>query len=167
MKKLNLRYMATAGVVCVTIALLITSCLPADKHFHSYRSMPSCGWVWGDTVLFITPLSDSSAHYRYTVEVRHDNSYPYRQLALAFSVTPLEEPAVYTDTLSCPLSNTHGVWIGQGWGNLFVSNHPGRTFTIPHSGSYMLRLSHIMQCDTLPGIYDIGVKIESVTNNQE
>ncbi|MGN0310712.1 MAG: gliding motility lipoprotein GldH [Bacteroides sp.] len=168
MRKHKLRYSALVGMVLVAVMLLTASCLPSGKQFHSYRSMPSCGWVWGDTVLFVTPLSDSLAHYHYTVEVRHDNSYPFRQLAVAFSVNPVDEPAIYSDTLTCQLSNDQGVWQGQGWGNLFISTHPGRTFTIPHGGSYVLSLSHIMKQDTLPGIFNVGIKIETARGaNQE
>lgn len=146
------------------VILLTTSCLSADKHFHSYRPIPSCGWVWGDTLRFTTPLNDSLTHYLYTVELRHDNSYPYNQIAVAFSLKPADgESTIYTDTLHCALSNDHGVWQGEGWGNLFVSSHPGHTFNIPRSGNYELTLSHIMQRDTLPGIFNVGLKIEAVT----
>lgn len=148
--------------------LLSSSCLSPEKQYHSYRSMPSCQWVWGDTLLFVPSLNDSLSRYRYSVEVRHDNSYPYRQLTVALSVAHQDDSIVcYADTLSCLLSNARGVWQGQGWGNLFVSSHPGRTFTIPRSGKYLLRLSHLMQRDTLPGLFNVGIKLDRVPVGQE
>ena len=162
MRKHNQRPLAVTGAMLTAVLLLIAGCLPADKQFHSYRSIPSCGWVWGDTIHFITTLSDSLVHYRYTVEVRHDNSYPYSQLAVAFNVNSADDSTIYSDTLHSQLSNEQGVWLGQGWGNLFVSTHPGHTFTIPHSGSYTLCLNHIMRRDTLPGIFNVGIRIETV-----
>ena len=92
------------------MTLLSSSCLSPDKQYHSYRSMPSCQWAWGDTLLFIPSLSDSLSHYRYSVEVRHDNSYPFRQLSVAFSVTHQDDSVVwFAGTHSCQLSNAQCV----------------------------------------------------------
>lgn len=166
--KPNRRSIVLLVVLLMGMTLLSSSCLSPDKQYHSYRSMPSCQWAWGDTLLFIPSLSDSLSHYRYSVEVRHDNSYPFRQLSVAFSVTHQDDSVVcFADTLSCQLSNAQGVWQGEGWGNLFVSSHPGRTFTIPRSGKYLLRLSHLMQRDTLPGLFNVGIKLDRVPVGQE
>ena len=150
------------GLVGILTLLLLVSCLSKSKQIHSYRSIPNQTWVWGDTLLYNCQLSDLLARYQLTIEFRHNDHYPFQNLALWYSISPTNEAAICSDTLNFMLCNEQGQWRGRKWSNLFEGSIPASTFTIPHSGEYTIRLLHIMRNDTLTGLYDLGVRIESV-----
>lgn len=150
------------GLVGMLTLLLLVSCLSKSKQIHSYRSIPNQTWVWGDTLLYSCQLSDLLARYQLAIEFRHNDHYPFQNLALWYSISPINEAAICSDTLNFMLCNEQGQWRGRKWSNLFEGSIPASTFTIPHSGEYTIRLLHIMHNDTLTGLYDLGVRIESV-----
>ncbi|MBW8361752.1 MAG: gliding motility lipoprotein GldH [Kaistella sp.] len=93
--------------------------------------------------------------------IRNNNSYPYSNLRMIVNLTNLKTNKKVTDTLNCVLANPNGEWIGTGFGetkeNLFQYR---LNYKFPANASYTIGIIQAMRKDVLPGIEDIGVKIE-------
>ncbi len=94
--------------------------------------------------------------------VRNNNEYPYSNIR--FIVTFLNEQTKEkkVDTLNYILAKPNGEWIGSGFGTTketlfqYKINH-----RFPNNGHYTLGVVQAMRADTLRGIEDFGVKIET------
>lgn len=93
--------------------------------------------------------------------VRNNNSYPYSNLRMIVNLTNLKTKKKISDTLNCVLADPNGEWIGTGFGetkeNLFQYR---LNYKFPENAPYTIGIIQAMRKDMLPGIEDIGVKIE-------
>ena len=66
------------------------------------------------------------------------------------------------DTVACTLADDRGRWLGSGWGNL-VDHRIGfkRKTSFPIAGDYSIQITHGMRLDPLPGMRDVGFRLES------
>ena len=68
-----------------------------------------------------------------------------------------------TDTLNYILAEPNGAWLGKGFGEtkeiLFQYK---LNYKFPANGDYSINVIQAMRNDNLPGIEDLGVKIETV-----
>lgn len=93
--------------------------------------------------------------------VRNNNDYPYSNLRL---IVNFESPGrkIKTDTLNYILAKPDGEWIGTGFGEtkeiLFQYK---LNYIFPEKGVYNISVMQAMRKDILPGIEDLGIKIES------
>lgn len=121
--------------------------------FSEYHRIPRSGWHFGDTLKFNPVHHDSLCAGRIAVAVTHTVDYPYTHLWL--EVLHSTEDGVRRDTLSLPIVDRYGTWLGHGIGATFqvcdtlpVSVHP--------SGS-LVGIRQIMRCDTLAGVNSVGI----------
>lgn len=149
--------------VLLMLVWMLTACTPDRTVTYSYRSVAAQGWHADDTLFFSTQLSDSLCTYRLTIEARHREGYPFRNLAVGFFIQSETSGSLcLADSIECLLYDERGHWFGQGWSGLYTRALPSRTFRIPHAGSYRIGLYHRMQEFLLPDLSDMGIKIESV-----
>lgn len=93
--------------------------------------------------------------------VRNNNNYPYSNLRL---IVNFESPKkkIVTDTLNYILAKPNGEWLGTGFGEtkeiLFQYK---LNYKFPEIGLYKINVTQAMRRDILPGIEDIGIKVES------
>ena len=94
--------------------------------------------------------------------VRNNSEYPYSNIRFIVNFTEVKSKKVQTDTLNYILAKPNGEWIGSGFGDtketLFQYH---LNYRFPANGSYRVGIIQAMRNDNLPGIEDIGVKIEN------
>ena len=93
--------------------------------------------------------------------VRNNNEYPYSNLRLIVNFeSPKKE--IKTDTLNYILAKPNGEWIGTGFGEtkeiLFQYK---LNYKFSEKGVYNINVTQAMRRNILPGIEDLGIKIES------
>jgi gliding motility-associated lipoprotein GldH len=74
----------------------------------------------------------------------------------------LQSKKKQTDTLNYVLAKPNGEWLGTGFGDTKETLFQYKmSYQFPTKGKYEIGISQAMRNDNLPGIEDIGVKIET------
>lgn len=132
-------------------ALLLVAC-GTDIYYHKYQHINSDGWDKSDTVQFIFETSfPTDQQYEYHIGIRHNDSYPYRDIWLAIG----------TDTAHIYLADKNGNWIGNGIGQMRQLEIPINLHNTADSIT-QINVIHLMEQNPLPGLHDIGLRIEKV-----
>lgn len=141
-------------------AWCITAC---NQHtvYHSYQSIPYKGWEKSDTLFFQVPITDSlPTTLQLFAEVRNGSDYQHQNLYLIISNNLSDSLTIKTDTIEFVLTDKTGKWIGAGWGSLYQSVKPLGTALTTQPGTYTFKIVHGMKNELLPGINNIGIRIE-------
>lgn len=94
--------------------------------------------------------------------VRNNNDYPYSNIRLIVNLLDGQTKKKSTDTLNYILAEPNGTWLGKGFGDtkeiLFQYK---LNYKFPANGDYSIGIIQAMRNNNLPGIEDIGIKIET------
>jgi gliding motility-associated lipoprotein GldH len=145
----------------VIISFLCFLCFCCDNGtvYNQYQETDQFIWEKDKEYYFTCPISDTTASYNITFEVRNNNLYPYQNLWIFYAEEP---PAgvIWRDTMECMLADEFGRWRGKGI-SLFQSSFPIRTnYKFPVSGQYTFSFRQGMRNNTLRGIQEIGLRVE-------
>lgn len=95
--------------------------------------------------------------------VRNNSDYPYSNIRFIVNFTDFQSKKTQTDTLNYILAKPNGEWIGTGFGDTKETLFQYRlNHKFPANGKYRVGVIQAMRKDKLPGIEDIGVKLENV-----
>lgn len=138
----------------IIAALGLMGCDGPSNDWSGYRQMPGREWVYADTLRFTPVHVDSLCAGRIVVAVRHDADFLYRELWIETTVK--DGGRERRDTLAIPLADSFGRWQGCGIGTSFqITDTVERPFV--HASGSNVTVRHIMRCDTLPGIEQVGL----------
>ena len=141
------------------LPVLLVSCSynGEDVYMHSLNG----AWQKKATQKFEFEIKDSQNPKNIIFVVRNNNDYPYSNIRI-FSKLYNKENNGKTDTLNYILAEPNGEWIGTGFGEtkeiLFQYK---LNYKFPKNGKYFIDVQHAMRRDTLAGVEDFGIKIES------
>ncbi|EJL73960.1 gliding motility lipoprotein GldH [Chryseobacterium populi] len=111
---------------------------------------------------FNLEISDPQNPKNIIFVVRNNNEYPYSNIRFIVNFTNLQNKKKETDTLNYVLSKPNGEWLGTGFGDTKETFFQYKlNYTFPVKGKYEIGLTQAMRNDNLPGIEDIGIKIET------
>lgn len=97
--------------------------------------------------------------------VRNNNDYPYSNLRL-IAILEHNKKIVSQDTLNYVLAKPNGEWLGTGFGDTKEALFQYKlNYNFPQDGQYSLKVIQAMRRNVLPGIEDIGVKIQNIKPN--
>ena len=84
-------------IACLPIIYLLLTACHSNTVYHSYQSIPTTGWSKSDTLVYTLPASIPAGTYEMTIGIRHQESYPYRDLWMNIStnVKDTEDDVVY------------------------------------------------------------------------
>lgn len=106
-------------------------------------------------------IKDSQDAKNLVLVIRNNNDYPYSNLRLIAKIEQ-DKKVISTDTLNYILAKPNGEWIGTGFGdtkeNLFQYK---LNYKFPQNGNYSVKVVQAMRRNILPGIEDIGIKIQN------
>ena len=159
----NLRKHKQSETILFLIMLLATVLFSSCQEqiiYHSFRSIPTQGWIRKDTVCFDVAVTDSQTQVHLSLDLRNRNTYPFQNILICLSQENPEGQISISDTLSLSLADTQGMWTGQGWGGLYQSRFPLQHIQIQKAGDYHFKIHHLMPQDTLIGIQDVGILLE-------
>ena len=151
----------------ILIGLMTISC-DKKRVFDEYKSVGS-QWHKDSIVSFDLPKLDPKKQYNMFLNVRDNDDYPFNNL---FLIVSLEHPnrQVNVDTLEYQMTNPDGTLLGEGFSDikenkLFYKDKVNFT----QKGIYKVRIQHAIRqtgkiegVKVLPGISDVGFRIESV-----
>lgn len=100
--------------------------------------------------------------------VRNNNEYPYSNIRFIAELKDPKGKISSVDTLNYTLAQPNGEWIGSGFGEtkeiLFLYKMEHR---FSEKGKYTLSVKQAMRNDILPGIEDLGIKVETANPSVE
>lgn len=145
------------------VGVLLVSLASCDRS-RVFEGSKEIGTQWSKDTLarFNVKIDDSLSINNIYVTVRNSSSYPYKNLYLF--VTTVAPSGVYVrDTMECILANDEGKWLGKGFAKYWDHRFPMRKMVkFPEKGTYAITIEQGMRLDELPGIHDVGVRIERV-----
>ena len=94
--------------------------------------------------------------------VRNNNDYPYSNIRMIVNFWDMQTKKKSTDTLNYIMAEPNGAWIGKGFGDTKEIQFQYKlNYQFPANGDYSIGIIQAMRNHNLPGIEDIGVKIET------
>lgn len=141
------------------VLMLLLSCGGTDEQVQ----MASVGETWpkNSWQKFEFNITEAQQPKNIIFVVRNNNDYPYSNIRLIVKAMGPNKFAA-TDTLNYILAEPNGRWLGAGFGEtketLFQYKLNQR---FPADGRYSFQVQQAMRMDSLPGIEDIGIKIET------
>ena len=127
----TLLYMAA---LTATVASAV-SCSDSRTYDH-YESVPLQGWLRNDTLVFDVPRQWEGT-YQLDLGIRAAQTYPYRSISMLMERLAGQDGISSTEIL-----------------------HPVTTFHLNRNDSLHITVHHIMSRDAVPGISDIGLRME-------
>ena len=146
------------SLLAIWIGFLFFSC-DAPALYDQYQAIENTSWEKDKEYYFTFEVEDATVPYDLTLEIRNNNLYPYQNLWLFCNeeqpIGPLKR-----DTLECLLADEFGKWHGRGI-SLFQTSFPLRSrYYFPHEGQYTFSFRQGMRREALPGIQEIGLRVE-------
>tara|TARA_B110000977_G_C10978641_1_gene455215 strand:+ start:496 stop:969 length:474 start_codon:yes stop_codon:yes gene_type:complete len=139
---------------------VLISC-DSTKIYDAYIAVNPSGWEASKPIEFEVEVDASQDHkFNYVIGLRNNNEYLYANLFL-FVATEDPSGAIHTDTLQYLLAEPNGKWKGAGIGAIKHHMFVYKEAQVLTDGIYKFRIAHGMRTDTLFGIEDIGLRIES------
>ena len=156
----TLLYMAA---LTATVAGAV-SCSDSRTYDH-YKSVPLQGWLRNDTLVFDVPRQWEGT-YQLDLGIRAAQTYPYRSISMLMQRKVIKcrhrkkLETLYHDTINCEIITDKGVLAGQDGISSTEILHPVTTFHLNRNDSLHITVHHIMSRDAVPGISDIGLRME-------
>lgn len=152
-------------LACTTLFLLLFSCDNAVVFSKSQSLHHS--WREKEAVTVVFQPTDTIHPHNLFITLRNDEKYPFQNLFLIAHIA-FPDGKIMTDTLEYAMATPSGEWLGRGFTSVkenklwykenFVFAEPGRyTISIEHAMRENGKTGGMMQ---LPGIMDVGIKIE-------
>lgn len=145
----------------ICLLIIVCSC-SLDVKFSKYVPVSSDGWNLEDTIEFSTDTLRQDGRYGFTCGVRTRRAFPYQNLVL------MVEREVYRDSLivlhkrekvTCPIVTQEGSFTGEGIATKLHETDL-KDFIMQTGDSVVVKIYHQMTRQDLPGIVDVGMKME-------
>ncbi|MDE6581402.1 MAG: gliding motility lipoprotein GldH [Duncaniella sp.] len=138
------------SLLLTAITIILAGCDTSGED-TLFTNLPDNGWAYTDALSF----SPRPGKGELSIAVRHDASYPYSNLWLEVAVVSGGKN-ISTDTVNLTLCDPYGHWLGKGFGGSYQIEVPVAP-SVTIDSLTTLRVRHIMRCDTIRGIDQVGI----------
>ena len=146
----------------LTSFLILSSCNKGVVYTDSV-AMTENEWPIMNVASFTATISDTINSNNLFFILRTGSDYPFRNIYLFVTASSPEGKNI-TDTLQYYLADDKGKWYGKGFGDIHELKLPYKSNVFfPSKGEYSFRIQHGMRQEELPGVYDIGFRIEKIS----
>ena len=143
--------------ILLLLFVLLTACTQREI-FSEFNSFHNAEWDRLQAIRFEAPVYDISVPYQVSIELRHNDQYPFRNIWL-FVEYQAPSGKMWTDTLGTDLADSYGKWYGKGISLYSCSFNYQENVQYPDTGIYVYTIRHGMRADVLKGISDVGLRI--------
>jgi gliding motility-associated lipoprotein GldH len=151
----------------LVLGCLLTAGLSSCDSSRVYeRNLPvGKDWSWGQANRYEVLIRDTLSPYHLFVNVRHEERYAYANLWLQIrTIGPLGD--TLQARVEIPLAELDGTWRGECQTSMCLQREligPAQRF--PRAGTYVFELEQDMRENPLPGIRDVGIRLEKVESD--
>lgn len=146
--------------VLVGIAATVVASCSTSTVYDSYAHTPLAGWEKNDTLTFNVPRVTANGTYSESVGLRMTNSFPFTSISLIVEQRITRHQKPITDTIKCPITDERGNFLGDGI-STYQYMFPLREVKLSKGDSIHVSIRHNMKREILPGVSDIGIKIDA------
>ena len=144
--------------------LFFASCKQVEL-YERLQNIPGAEWKGDHKPVFAFNIADTISLYNVYITVRHTNSYAYNNIWLETSLLKPGD-SVLTQKVDLPLAGPEG-WLGTGMDDIFerrikITPEP---YQFKRSGQIAFTLKQAMRQDPLPGIMQVGVRVEKINRS--
>lgn len=149
---------------CVLLLLLCAAMMAACRHkpaAFEYCPTPVEGWEGSDTLHFRVDTIREGGTYSLSLGVRSSASlpYPFQRLYVVVRQHWHHPEALHYDTVACELVSPDGKMQGRGV-SIYQYICPVGECELAEGQTGEVTVHHIMRREILPGITDVGIRIE-------
>lgn len=150
-------------IALMVIAMGATSCSDPRTYDH-YKSVSLQGWSRKDTLTFDIPRQ-WEGNYQLDLCLRAAQTYPYRNISMIIERKVIyyrqrkKREKTYNDTVNCEIINDKGILVGHKGITSTEIRQAITSFRLNRNDSMQVKIHHIMGCESLPGISDVGVRL--------
>lgn len=144
-----------------SLLMLLTACDP-NRIFEENQKLENRSWDVNTPIIFNVNIDDTVSAYNMYINIRNADTYKFSNLYL-FMTTTIPQHQFEKDTLQLLLADEKGKWLGSGLGDIFESRVLFKNnIRFINKGAYQFKLEQAMRINPLPGILDVGIRIEKV-----
>ena len=129
--------------------------------FSQYRHTSLMGWEKNDTLVFALQPSKADVELKEIVGIRINDSYPFKAICLIVDQTIMPGNITTSDTVNWVLFDNYGNTKGRGISS-YQYNYHLKNNKLMKGDSLTVKIRHNMKREIMPGISDIGIKLERV-----
>lgn len=152
-------YTLLYNIVSVVMTAAVAVSCATDTVYYSYAHTPVAGWEKNDTLTFNISGMAAPGTYSQQVGLRMTSTFPFTSISLIVEQRIMPRDKVLTDTIKCPITDIRGNFLGDGISS-FQYMFPLREVTLNKKDSIHVSIRHNMKREILPGVSDIGLKME-------
>lgn len=156
--KSGLAYFTICGFFFISIILF--SCKD-NALFEGNAKIENHAWNIKQVIKFDVLVTDTLSRNDMFINVRHTGDYKFSNLFIFINLTGPDSYQTRRDTFECTLADEKSKWLGKGAGDIVDHRIPFKlNFRLPKPGIYKFEIEQAMREENLPGILDIGMRIE-------
>ena len=160
MKIEKMKNIFPAGMLFSLLTVLVTVACNGDVVYERNERIPGNEWSRYHIPVFEVEITDTLNAHNLLINLRNTGEYPRSNLFLFISATS-PGGAFTRDTLELVLAEPSGRWKGRGFGSVWQNRFFYRqNVRFPERGIYTFEVEQAMRIDDLPGILDVGLRIE-------
>ena len=154
------RFKGTAALCSLLLLIVsVVSCNP-DLVYERNQRIPGNEWSRYYISVFEVEITDTVAAHNLHINMRNTGEYPLSNLFLFISATS-PGGSYNRDTIELILAGPSGKWTGRGFGSVWQNRFPYRQYVrFPERGIYKFEIEQAMRIEELPGILDVGLRVE-------
>ncbi|ANR73220.1 gliding motility lipoprotein GldH [Prevotella scopos JCM 17725] len=158
-------------IALMTTIMSATSCSD-PRTYDQYKSVSLQGWQRNDTLTFDIPRQ-WEGNYQLDLCLRAAQTYPYRNLSviierkLIYFRQRKKLEKTYNDTVNCEVINVKGTLVGHKGITSTEILQAVTSFRLNRNDSLQVKIHHIMNRESLPGISDVGIRLLKNKHDQK
>ena len=158
-------------IALMTTIMSATSCSD-PRTYDQYKSVSLQGWQRNDTLTFDIPRQ-WEGNYQLDLCLRAAQTYPYRNLSVIIERKVIyfrqrkKLEKTYNDTVNCEVINVKGTLVGHKGITSTEILQAVTSFRLNRNDSLQVKIHHIMNRESLPGISDIGIRLLKNKHDQK
>lgn len=147
------------NAICLTVALVMSSCNRKAIYSHYEHTDISSGWGRGDVLEFMVPKVGKEGTYSEELGLRTTMDYPFTSVTLIVRLQALSSGFFRNDTVTVVLTDGEGNRLGEGI-TLYQNTYTLPDVQLSEQDSLRIVVQHYMKRESLPGISDVGITIK-------
>ena len=158
-------------IALMTTIMSATSCSD-PRTYDQYKSVSLQGLQRNDTLTFDIPRQ-WEGNYQLDLCLRAAQTYPYRNLSVIIERKVIyfrqrkKLEKTYNDTVNCEVINVKGTLVGHKGITSTEILQAVTSFRLNRNDSLQVKIHHIMNRESLPGISDVGIRLLKNKHDQK
>ena len=149
-------------IVTLRLLAVVAAGCNNNKVYDRFEHTPLAGWEKNEVITYPVPAIPRDGDYQLSLQMRTDNTFPFQSAVLIVDQAVMPLNVTHSDTLVCRMANEKGTILGSGI-NVYQYTFAVNTRHYNTGDSLHITLHHNMKREMLPGISDIGFKLERVS----